>query len=118
MLIAATLTAIVLLAIGNSRAWPLTIDIGGQDRRFVDLATLGEPGRGFHAIEDFGGQAMRWTTGDATIAIPRPPGGTALLTLRLLNSRPAGQPDPHVALNADSHALGTFEVVRTPGGGR
>src|SRR5437764_14914962 len=102
----------MLLALGYSRAWPLAIDIGGHDSRFVDLATKDDPFHGFHAAEPFGGTTARWTTGDATIALPRPPDGAAsILTLRMLNSRPQDQPIPLLRLSADGRPLGAFDVT-------
>jgi hypothetical protein len=104
----AGLFAVVLLTLGSSRAWPLSLDVGGQDARFVTA---------FNEPEDFGGRLVRWTAGDATIALPRvPDGATAILSLRLLNSRPNGNPDPHVVLSADGRPLGVFDVSRTLGG--
>ena len=61
--LAAALIAAVLLAVGFNRAWPLNLDIGTNDDRFVS---------GFLEIEQFGDTGVRWTDGDATIAIPRP----------------------------------------------
>jgi hypothetical protein len=98
------LAALVLLVLGGSRAWPLVLDVGGRDARFVG---------GFHETEHFGSMDVRWTTEDAELALPRPPGdGPAILTLRLLNSRPADQPDPQVALSADGRDLGQLTVIR------
>jgi hypothetical protein len=117
--LAAALLAVLLLALGYSRAWPLALDIGGQDRRFVDLVTPEQPMRGFHAVEPFGGAMARWTSGDATLALPRPPDGAAsILALRLLNSRPAGQPAPLLRLNVDGQPIGTFEVPHSESGMR
>src|SRR6266513_3072740 len=64
--IAAGLLALLLLWLGFIRAWPLTLDVGVQDDRFVT---------GFNETEDFAGRLVRWTDGDATIALPRPPDG-------------------------------------------
>ena len=98
------LIALALLLLGSSGSWPLALDIGGRDERFIG---------GFHETEHFGSMDVRWSTGDTEIALPRPPGdGPAILTLRLLNSRPADQPDPRVALSADGRALGQFTVIR------
>lgn len=105
--LAAGLLAVLLLALGYARAWPLAIDIGTRDNRFIT---------GFNASEDFGGRLVRWTSGDATIALPRPPDGRpALLSVTLLNSRPQGRPDPHVTLSADGRPLAVFDVRRTRG---
>jgi len=114
--LAAAVLTLLLIALGFNRAWPLTIDLGAQDRRFV---------AGFNEPEQFGdpssssGQAalVRWTTAEATIALPRPPlGANMLLELRLLAARPSGQPDAHVALSQDGRSLGEFDVVRAFGG--
>lgn len=116
---AAALLAIVLLAIGYSRVWPLTVDVGTRDDRFVEAAPPDDLSHGFHAIEDFGGTSVRWTTGAATIALPRSPDGVpALLMLRLLNSRPPERPNPHVELRAAGRSIGGFTVVRAIGGAR
>jgi hypothetical protein len=117
--LAAALLATLLLALGYGRVWPLTIDIGGSDSRFVDLTSNDDPAHGFHAVERFGGDAARWTSGDAALALPRPPSNTgSILSLRLLNSRPPDQPTPLLTLNADSQPLGAFEVTRPIAGMR
>jgi hypothetical protein len=103
----AGLLAVLLLALGYARAWPLAVDVGTRDARFV---------AGFNASEDFGGRLLRWTSGDATIALPRPPDRRpALLSITLLNSRPEGSPEPHVTLSADGRPLAVFDVSRTRG---
>ncbi|HJZ49911.1 MAG TPA: glycosyltransferase family 87 protein, partial [Roseiflexaceae bacterium] len=108
LVLTAGLLAAMLLALAYGRAWPLALDIGTQDDRFI---------AGFNATEDFGGRLVRWTDGDATIALPRAPDARpALLRLTLLNSRPDGSPNPHVTLSADGRPLGAFEVGRTLGG--
>ncbi|MEO7909986.1 MAG: glycosyltransferase family 87 protein [Roseiflexaceae bacterium] len=105
--LAAGLLAMLLLSLAYARVWPLAVDIGTRDNRFI---------AGFNATEDFGGRLVRWTGGDATIALPRPPDGRpALLSITLLNSRPDGSPDPHVALSADGRPLAVFDVGRTRG---
>jgi len=107
-MLAVAMLAVLLVAIGFNWAWPLTIDIGAQDRRFV---------AGFNEPEQFGSALVRWTTAEAMIALPRPPLGTnMLLELRLLAARPADQPDAHVALSLDGRTLGQFDVARTVGG--
>jgi hypothetical protein len=115
----AALSAMILFALGLGRAWPLALDIGARDSRFVDLVTSDDPAHGFHAVENFAGTPARWTAGDATLALPRPPERAAsLLSLRLLNSRPPGQPAPLLALSADGQAIGAFEVTRPSAGMR
>jgi hypothetical protein len=115
----AVLLAVLLLSFGYARAWPLALDIGGRDARFVDRVSTTDPAHGFHAVEQFGGAAARWSGGDATIALPRPPDdNAAIVSLRLLNSRPADTPVPLLTLSADGHDLGTFEVARTETGPR
>jgi hypothetical protein len=117
--LAAAILAALLLTLGYSRAWPLTLTIGERDDRFVDLATNDDQAHGFHAVERFGGDAARWTSGEATVALPRPPDATAsILSLRLLNSRPPGQPTPLLTLSADGRPLGAFEVSRPLAGMR
>src|SRR5215218_10199808 len=101
------LLALLLLVLAYARAWPLAVDIGTRDNRFI---------AGFNATEDFGGRLVRWTNGDAAIALPRPPDGQpALLSITLLNSRPEGSPAPHVTLSADGRPLAVLDVQRTPG---
>ncbi|MGQ9925617.1 MAG: glycosyltransferase family 87 protein [Chloroflexaceae bacterium] len=79
----AFLSATIALAIlwaAYAFAWPLTIDVGGNDHRFV---------WGFHEPEQLGGRSMRWTDGDSTLLLPRPPAGvSSVLALTLLDSRP------------------------------
>src|SRR5262245_46565304 len=115
---ATSLLAAVLLVLGYGHAWPLTLDIGGPDSRFVDLATNDDTAHGFHAVERFGEDTARWTSGDATLALPRPPGGASILSLRLLNSRPPDQPVPLLKLSVDGQPIGTFEVTRPVAGTR
>jgi hypothetical protein len=101
-LLAAALFAAVALAIGYARASPPALDVGGRDARFV---------AGFHAPETFLGPPVRWTAGDATIALPRPPAGAAAsIVLRLFNGRPPQYPPPVVELSADGRPLGSFAV--------
>jgi Glycosyltransferase family 87 len=115
----AAVLAVVLLALSYGRAWPLALDIGEHDDRFVNLATNDDPAHGFHAVERFGGDTARWTSGDATIALPRPPDGAGtILSLRLLNNRPSGQLAPLLALDADGQPIGAFEVTHPIAGMR
>src|SRR5258706_5777306 len=117
--LAAALLAVLLLALGYARAWRLARDSGGQDSRFVELVTPEQPARGFHAVELLGGAMARWASGDATLALPRPPDGAAsILSLRLLNSRPAGQPTPLLSLSVDGRSIGALEVPRSQNGMR
>ncbi|MCS6881153.1 MAG: DUF2029 domain-containing protein [Chloroflexaceae bacterium] len=72
--------ALALLWAASAAVWPLTIDVGGNDHRFA---------RGFHEPEQLGGRSMRWTDGDSTLRLPRPPAGApSVLELELLDSRP------------------------------
>jgi hypothetical protein len=104
----AIVLAVLVIAIGFNRAWPLTIDIGEHDQRFVS---------GFNEPEQFGSALVRWTTADAAIALPRPPlDVNMLIELRLLSARPEGQPDAHVVLSIAGRPLGEFDVLRTVGG--
>lgn len=105
VLIAAVL-AVALVTAGNSRAWPLTIDIGGQDARFVQH---------IHEPETFGERSARWTTGDTHLIVPRAAGG-GVLSLWLLQSRPEGQPDPQIRVTVDDRLVGTFVAQRSTGG--
>ncbi|MBK9713516.1 MAG: DUF2029 domain-containing protein [Kouleothrix sp.] len=102
--LAAALLAAALIAIGFGRAWPMRLDVGAADARFVS---------GFHASQSANGISYRWTTASAAIALPQPPAGQgAILTLRLMNGRPLGQPDLHMQLSAGGQPLGA--VVLAP----
>ena len=106
----ASVLAVTLLALAFQWCWPAALDLGGLDRRFIN---------GFNAIEDFNGLSVRWTTGDATIALPRPSDNApSLLTLRTLNSRPPGQPGPLLHLSADDRLIGDFVVAQDLAGAR
>lgn len=105
----AALICMLVLALAYTRAWPLTLDIGGRDARFVS---------GFHEPETSNGIVYRWTTSAASIALPRPPTGAALLTVRILNSYPAEQPDPQLTLSADNQPLAVFAATRQTSGMR
>ena len=86
--LAAALIAVALVTIGFGSAWPLKLDVGAGDARFVS---------GFNAVETTGGTFYRWTNGNATIAMPHlPAGAAAIMSIRLLNGRPDGQPDLHM----------------------
>jgi len=90
--LAATIALAILWA-AYVLAWPLTIDVGGNDHRFV---------RGFHEPEQLGGRSMRWTDGDSTLLLPRPPAGVpSVLALALLDSRPERSAPPVVRLIID-----------------
>lgn len=72
--------ALALLWAASAVVWPLTINVGGNDHRFA---------RGFHEPEQLHGRTMRWTDGDSTLLLPRPPAGaSSVLELTLLDSRP------------------------------
>ncbi len=72
--------ALALLWAASAVVWPLTINVGGNDHRFV---------RGFHEPEQSVWGSMRWTDGDSTLLLPRPPtGAPSVLELTLLDSRP------------------------------
>jgi hypothetical protein len=99
----ALLVSVVVFAGAYWRMWPLTVDIGAGDARFA---------HGFHEPERFGETLFRWTTGRSELDLPAPPAGAAVLTLRLLNGYPEGQPAPRLTLSADGRALGSFDVPR------
>ncbi|HEU4324525.1 MAG TPA: hypothetical protein VFS21_15390, partial [Roseiflexaceae bacterium] len=61
----AALVALALVALGASLVWPLRLDVGARDARFVS---------GFHAVETFGGMTGRWSAPESALALPRPPG--------------------------------------------
>jgi hypothetical protein len=101
--IAAALATALFVALAYATVWPLSVDVGARDARFA---------QGFHEPERFGETLFRWTTADSSLTLPRPPGGTNILTLRLLNGYPEGQPDPHITLRLDGRTLGDFDVTR------
>jgi glycosyl transferase family 87 len=99
------LLAVVLAAIGFSQARPPTLDLGVRDSRFI---------AGFHEPESFGGATVRWTTSAAEIALPRlSDRSAAVLSLWMLNSRPADRPDPQLELGYAGRRLAAFDVPRT-----
>jgi len=98
----AALCALLSISIANAYIWPLVIDIGGRDARFA---------HGFHDPETDASATIRfrWSDGDSTIALPRPPALTySSLILRLPNGRPTDAPLPHVTLTTDGRELVSF----------
>lgn len=98
-----------MLLIGGAamRAWPMSIDIGSQDTRFVS---------GFHEPEQFDAMRFRWSAEASELHIPRPPAGPALLSLRMLNGYPEGVPAPQLRVLADEHDIGSFALSGREGG--
>lgn len=118
-LLVAVIVAVLALAHGNSRAWPVQIDVGGgHDARFVSALSANTPAVGFHAPETFGnGTTVRWTSAEATLHLPRPSDlAPFVLDLRLLNARPDGQPSPDVQVWSGGQQLAQITVP--PGGAR
>jgi hypothetical protein len=100
----AALCALLSISIANAYIWPLVIDIGGRDARFA---------HGFHDPETDASATIRfrWSDGDSTIALPRPPAlNPSILTLRLPNGRPADMPSPHITLTINGGELTSFVV--------
>ena len=100
----AALCALLAMSIANASVWPLVIDIGGRDARFA---------HGFHDPETDVDAAIRfrWSDGDSTVALPRPPAlNPSILTLRLPNGRPADTPSPHITLTINGGELTSFVV--------
>ncbi len=100
----AALCALLSISIANAYIWPLVIDIGGRDARFA---------HGFHDPETDANATIRfrWSDGDSTIALPRPPAlNPSILTLRLPNGRPADMPSPHITLTINGGELTSFVV--------
>jgi hypothetical protein len=96
--LAAALVALLALALGFAMAWPLAVDVGaGRDARFA---------LGFNEPERTTSVDFRWTDGDSTLALPRPPAASpAVLALRLQNGRPDAQPPAQVRISADGREL-------------
>lgn len=108
--LAAALLAMLFLTLAFNRVWPLTVDVGVRDQRFVS---------GFYAVQELDGQLSRWTGGDSTLALPRPPLGVPVLAeLRMSSGRPADVPDAQVTLDTHGTPLGAFDVVRIVNGTR
>ena len=100
--LSAALVALLALWAAYAAAWPLAVDVGGSDRRFAV---------GFNEPELIGATSFRWTDGDSTLALPRPPSNLpALVALRLQNGRPEGQPPAQVAVSADVRELARLEL--------
>ena len=100
----AALCALLAISIANAYIWPLVIDIGGRDARFA---------HGFHDPETDANATIRfrWSDGDSTIALPRPPAlNPSILTLRLPNGRPADMPSPHITLTINGGELTSFVI--------
>lgn len=102
----AGLVGAALLAWAAPAAWPLTVEVGdGRDARFV---------RDFHAPEENGAIWGRWTRPRSELALPQPPAGPQVLSLRIVNSYPDGVPDPRVAVAVGGQGLGSFAIPREP----
>lgn len=93
----AAASALLLLWVAYVAAWPLVIDVGGNDNQFA---------RGFHEPQQADGRSYRWTDGDSTLLIPRPPVGAAgILRLELLDGQPQRAGPLVVHLDIDDVAL-------------
>jgi hypothetical protein len=102
--LAAVLGTLLALTVAFHQVWPLTVQLGERDARFV---------QGFHEPERFGGDLARWSTANAALLLPRSSDGTpARLVLRLRESRPADQPPARVTISAESGPLASFTLER------
>ena len=95
--------AMVLIGWASLNNYPLDMEIGTNDARFVT---------NFHDPEQFENIIFRWTTAHSTVKLPQPPAGTSLVSLNLMNSYPAYVPAPTVTLHADNQLLAAFAVPR------
>ncbi len=98
------LAAVLLVGLAFAQAWPLMINIGQRDERFV---------QGFHEAEQANGAQIRWTTGESELHIPQLPTGASIVHMRIMNSYPAGQADPIFTLRSGERHLGSFPIPRT-----
>ncbi len=89
--------ALVLLWVAYAAAWPLVIDVGGNDYQFA---------RGFHEPQQADGRSYRWTDGDSTLLLPQPPvGAPGILRLELLDGHPQRSGPLVLQLDVDGVAL-------------
>lgn len=82
---------------------PLTVDIGGDDFRFLI--------QGFHGAESIESVTARWTTGESHLLLPRLAGPTLAvptLVLRLSAHRPAGLAPAVIHLAIDGIPVGVI----------
>ncbi len=84
------------------RAWPMFIDIGTQDARFV--TSFNEP-------EQANGMRFRWTRERSILHLPRPPAGPAILTMHVVNGYPDHIPAPQLRVSSSTHQLAEFRVA-------
>ena len=93
-----------MLLIGGAamRAWPMFIDIGTQDARFV--TSFNEP-------EQANGMRFRWTRERSILHLPRPPAGPAILTMHVVNGYPDHIPAPQLRVSSSTHQLAEFRVA-------
>ncbi|MEI7645474.1 MAG: glycosyltransferase family 87 protein [Chloroflexales bacterium] len=82
---------------------PLSLGVSPYDRNFLS---------GVNAIERIADVPSRWTRGASTLHMPSLGVRATILSLDLLNSRPAGMPDPVVNLSVGDQHLAVFNVAR------
>jgi hypothetical protein len=93
----AALIALLLIGLAGAAAWPVVVDVGGEDEAFVES---------FHEPERAGERSFRWTDGDSRLLLPPlPPGAQGVLTLRVQDARPAGAPPATLTVRAGGAEL-------------
>lgn len=93
---------IVLLCFAACLPQAWFVDVGAHDTRFA---------LDFHEPEPLAGVQVRWTSAHSTLALPgRVAWSAHVLTMRMINARPATAPAAVVQLALDDRTLGAFDV--------
>ena len=101
--LALALAGALLLSLALARVGPFGVDLGRRDARFAE---------NFHEPEPANAPRFRWTTGDSTLALPRPAGvGPAILDLYLLPGRPKDGPQARLRLSVGGAPVAHFATL-------